>query len=1100
MNHEVSFALTIPKTSSNNKLLSVPVIISSMGFPAIIDSGSSISLIRPDIVRDHHLVPIVESNIKIKLVHNSTIQLNQLVEFEFGLVFMEKIYKHQFYIFDKLTHPIIIGVDFLRKFNIGLKFGKREGIIQDDDSNYNEVLLMDAETTNVITPEEAKCQKQKDAIDALLDKFPDIFGTSVELNNFAVGVEHRIHLKTDIPIRLRPFRTSPEAKRIIEQQIKEMKEKGIIEDSHSPYASPVVLVKKRDLTWRFAIDYRELNKISINDAFPLPLIQDLIDSFTGCTYFSVLDLTQAYWQVKVKNEDVQKTAFITSSGLYEFKRMPFGLSSAPATLQRYLQKVFEKHLFKSLVIYLDDILVFSKSFEEHLNHLEQVFEILSEYNLRLKKSKCNFATNQIKYLGFVISGDGISTDPEKIQAVEGFPRPTNVKGIRSFIGLCSFYRRFVKNFSNIAKPMTELLKKDKRFEWNERCEKAFNELKDALMCEPVLRHFVPGKEIVIYTDSSGFGLGAILCQIEDGKEYVVAYSSKLLTDTQQRYSASERECLAIVFACQKYRAYVFGAHFTIKTDHNALVYLMKVKDPTGRLARMAILLQDFDFTICYRKGALHQNVDALSRNVIEEPDPDLEEFPMLLCEEMDMVGEQSIDEWCSKVKRKLEEGKEKKYTRHFKVVDEILYRISSDREGKELLLLCVPSGKRRDEIMNSLHDIPISGHCGIYKTYIKARERFYWPHLHRSIVNYITHCEECQKFKPDSGKPKGNLQSIPCPDGPMEFCCMDLLGPISPSTSRKHNQIIIFVDLYSKFLILGALKNSKADTIAKWLLNYVIYYFGAIGRLLTDQGKGFCSYFMESFYKLSNCQHIKTTPLHPQGNGQAERTVRTVKDMLCPYFEDHLKDWDQLLPQIAFAYNTSEHSSTKDTPARIFLGWNPRLPVDLKYNLPKHYSFLKKTKEQIEFVQLRTRDAQQSQKESYNSRHSNVVYKVGERVALSIHRKEIGISEKFLPKYDYPFEIVKVLSPVTYKIRRCYPPRIYKVVNIARLKPYHSNKDPKHVQRAEGERTVDDKIESEDSQVEKSGRGVGPVETSPIEEGASSEDSVTDEHSDSPDD
>jgi hypothetical protein len=400
-----------------------------------------------------------------------------------------------------------------------------------------------------------------------------------------------------------------------------MLKQNIISPSDSPWSAPVVVAKKKDGKFRFCVDYRQLNKVTIKDNFPLPRIDDLLDTFGDAKYFSTLDLTCGYWHVEVKPEDRKKTAFITDEGLYEFNVMPFGLTNGPATFQQLVNQIFRPHIKKILVVYLDDTNVFSKTFEAHLQHLRITFDIIRKSGLKLQPNKCHFGKTSLSFLGHVIGKNGIQPDPAKISAVQDFPKPNNLKVLRGFLGLASYYRRFVKDFAKIAAPLHYLMRKEQPFYWNDECQQAFEQLKQKLVSPPILIYPNFDKPFILFTDVSSFGLGAVLAQKDnDGKEHVVAYASRRTDQNERNYYATELECLAVVWAIQQFRPYLqSNVPFTIITDHSALKGLFNKPQLSGRLARWVMTLRDYNYNIEHRKGRLHSNVDPLSRHFQPEP-------------------------------------------------------------------------------------------------------------------------------------------------------------------------------------------------------------------------------------------------------------------------------------------------------------------------------------------------------------------------------------------------------------------------------------------------------------------------------------------------
>ena len=428
----------------------------------------------------------------------------------------------------------------------------------------------------------------------LLTEYSDVFATPGVPSAQCQVVKHTIKT-TGPPIR-QPLRRMPIAlEDTIDTEVTKMLRQGIVRPSTSPWSSPVVMVKKRDNTWRFCIDYRKLNAVTHQDAYPLPRIDETLDSLSGSTYFTTLDLAAGYWQVGIEECDKEKTAFSTRRGHYEFNVMPFGLTNAPATFQRLMECVLAGLTGEQCLIYLDDIIVFSSTFEEHLQRLTNVFIALRKAGLKLKPSKCFFAQKEVHYLGHVVSAAGVSPDPAKVEVVSSYPVPTNVKELRQFLGLANYYRRFVPDFSKIAEPLHKLLRKGNTYSWYSACQEAFTALKHRLTTPPILAYPDFKLPFLLYTDASDFALGAVLSQVQDGKERVICYWSRQLTKPERGYSTTEREALAAVSSVKEFYPYLYGSSFRLITDHNPLTSLKGLKDVGGRLTRWMLFLQQFSF-------------------------------------------------------------------------------------------------------------------------------------------------------------------------------------------------------------------------------------------------------------------------------------------------------------------------------------------------------------------------------------------------------------------------------------------------------------------------------------------------------------------------
>ena len=487
--------------------------------------------------------------------------------------------------------------------------------VNDGSGRYEKLMSM-LELTDSLNTCEVEGLKE------LLKKSTDVFALDeTELGCTDITC-HKIETSDHAPIRQPPYRIPMVHREVIGQMVKDMQDQGIVQPSVSPWASPVVLVPKKDGSLRFCVDYRRLNAITKKDVYPLPRVDDIVDTLSDAKYFTTLDLASGYWQVKLDDDARPKTAFTTHQGLFEFIRMPFGLCNAPATFQRAMQTVLSGLEWQNCFVYIDDILIASRTFEEHLQHLTEVIDRLRKAGLKLKPRKCRFLCEEVSYLGHIISAQGVSPDPGKIDKVKRFPVPHDVTQVRQFLGLASYYRRFVPQFAKIAAPIHGLLKKENAFVWTSECETAFRKLKEeALTSAPILAYpkFGPECEFVLETDASYVGLGAVLSQSQDdGKLHPIAYASRSLDQHEKNYAVTELETLAIVWAVRYFRAYLLGHRTTVFTDHSACMSLLNHPRPSGKLARWALTIQDMDLVIKYRSGKSNTNADALSRNPVTQ--------------------------------------------------------------------------------------------------------------------------------------------------------------------------------------------------------------------------------------------------------------------------------------------------------------------------------------------------------------------------------------------------------------------------------------------------------------------------------------------------
>lgn len=893
------------------------------------------------------------------------------------------------------------------------------------------------------------CPDQTDALRHLLESFSDIFDISATAMGQALSVTHRIDTGDAPPIRRRPYRVSHAERQVINAEVAKMLAKDIIEPSYSPWASPVVLVKKKDGSWRFCIDYRHLNKITKKDVYPLPRIDDALDCLHGAKFFSSIDLRSGYWQIAVDAQDREKTAFVTPDGLYQFKVMPFGLCNAPATFERMMDALLHGFKWSTCLCYLDDVIVFSPTFSAHLADLSQILSLFRHAGLQLNSSKCRFARRQITILGHVVNSTGVHPDPDKIRAVEHFPLPRSCNDVRSFLGLCSYFRRFVEGFADLARPLTDLLKKDVTFFWGPNQDRAFTTLISKLTTSPVLAHFDVAAPTELRTDASGYGIGAVLSQRQSGQDRVIAYASRLLSTPERNYSITERECLALVWAIGKFRPYLYGRTFTVVTDHHALCWLSSLKDPTGRLGRWALRLQEYDYTVLYKSGRLHKDADCLSRYPVgpcDNPSIHGDADLFSLSAFAHMGEEQRRDAELRSLIARIRSTPSDPPLRRFVLHNDTLYRRTFNPAGPDLVLV-VPK-HLRTAVLQELHDLPTAGHLGVTRTYDRVRHRFFWPRLHRSVRRYVGACDACQRRKRPTTLSAGMLQPIDVPPEPFYRVGLDLLGPF-PESHAGNRWVAVATDYATRYAITRALPTSTATDVADFLLTEVILRHGAPHQLLTDRGRCFLSKVVDDILRSCSTKHKLTTAYHPQTNGLTERLNRTLTDMLAMYVSPDHRDWDVALPYVTFAYNSSRHDTAGYSPFYLLYGREPHLPLDTllppSAAPPSEYAHeaIARADHARQLARSRLLASQTSQQESYNRRHRTVSFSPGSLVLLWTPSRRLGLSEKLLSRYVGPYRVLRQVTAVTYEIAPASPETTARsaqrdIVHVSRLKPYLS--------------------------------------------------------------
>ncbi|KAJ4748790.1 polyprotein [Rhynchospora pubera] len=570
------------------------------------------------------------------------------------------------------------------------------------------------------------------------------------------SIDHTIPLKEGSkPVSIRPYRYSYFQRGEIEKIIEDLLANNFIKPSTSPYSSPVLLVQKKDHTWRLCIDYRQLNETTIKNKYPIPIIDDLLDELKGAAYFSKVDLRSGYHQIRMAESDTFKTAFRTHHGHFEFVVMPFGLTNAPATFQTLMNNLFKPYIRKFVLVFFDDILIYSKNVTDHVAHVTQVLQVLSTNNLFAKQSKCEFGLTQIEYLGHIISADGVATDPNKVQSMLAWPVPKNVKQLRGFLGLTGYYRKFVHNYGLISKPLTDLTRKN-AFTWNPSAQSAFEKLKLAMTSTPVLALPDYSKPFVLETDASALGIGAVLMK----DQRPIAYLSKSLGLKNQGLSTYEKELLALLTAVKKWRHYLSGGPFVIRTDQISLKHLLEQRVTTALQHKGLCTLLGLDYTIEYKKGKENKVADALSRVEgqnwgLQQQSPELWAVSEITPEWIQELKASYIDDpWIRDLSLKIQEPSP--HQPSYLTIHQGVLRY----KGR----ICVGTHDGwREKIVQALHDSTIGGHSGINVTYHKVEKLFYWPSLKQFIHEYVSSCHSCQLNKGEKVLPPGLLQPLPIP-------------------------------------------------------------------------------------------------------------------------------------------------------------------------------------------------------------------------------------------------------------------------------------------------------------------------------------------------
>lgn len=846
-------------------------------------------------------------------------------------------------------------------------------------------------------------QEQRTELKQLLKENVKAFSIQGELGLTNV-VKHRIELEPDSkpvvePLRRRALTQVEETRK----QVKHLLETGIIEESESPWASAYVLAKKKNGDYRLCIDFRRLNDQTKKMVYPLPNVEDCLDTLSGKSYFSQIDFASGFWQIEMDENSKELTAFRTEDGQFQFRRMPFGLTNAPATFQKMINAVLAGMRGMNLQLFIDDVCIATHTWLEHTKMLSKLFKLVIEANLKIQPSKCVFGADSIIFLGHEISAEGIRQDPSKLAALKNIPRPNNAQEVKRIHGMFSYYRKFVPNFAILSEPLTRLTRKNVEFSWNEEQEKSFQTLIQKLLANATLSHFDHKAPTRVKTDSSRKGVAGILQQDHGNGWKIITCCSRRLSASEMNYGITDLEGLAIVYTLGRLRPYLLGKKFDLLTDHCALCVLKTRISNSPRIRRWSIILSEFDFNIVYVKGGLHEDADCLSRIPMDGEEDELPNAKIY-----NLIEPLNNEIWINS------------YTDE----DSIIIDQAANNLGGYVLKdnivyhkdqLYIPSAKRIN-IIKEAHTT--CGHGGTVATMNKLKNT-YWPKMQSDINQFVKSCHVCQQRKVPREKPSGSMYHFEI-YRPMQVVAMDILGSLTLS-SHDNKYLIVSIDMFTRYIHAKPIPNLLGVTIAQYIDEYIRTY-GNPKAILSDKGPEFYNNAVGNILNRHKVERRFSTPDHSQGNSIIERAIQTLQEKLSiitvdKHGEGNENQWEDVLTEAIQSINSTTHTTTNYTPHMLFYGReNNRQSTEIDTDISLYDQYKEMVTNGLTVAQclaIENQDnAQKSSTPSYESSHNKVTYKPGDFVMARLLGKRANT--KLGPRYQGPFEVVSRDNDVYY--------------------------------------------------------------------------------------
>jgi hypothetical protein len=847
-------------------------------------------------------------------------------------------------------------------------------------------------------------------------------------------------------------KNTPEELEALQDFISENEPKGLIRKSKSSAGYPILFVPKKNGKLRLCIDYRHLNDITVKDREPLPRIDEMMDRLNGARYFTALDIIGAYYRIRMKEGEEWKTAFRTRYGLYEWRVMPMGLTNAPANWQRYINSKLSHLLDKGVVVYLDDILIYSQTLEEHERLVREVLEILRDNDLYVDLEKSQFHQEEVEYLGHIVGRDGIKMDPKKVAAVTEWPRPQTVTNIQEFTGFCNYYRRFIEGYSKVATPLYDLVKKDAKWDWTEKCEQAFQTLKERITQGPILKVFDPSKPVIVQTDASDYAIGAGLYQVHDGRKHPIAFISQKLSGPELNWTVHDKELYAIVEACKQWRSYLQGHKYPVRvySDHKNLTWFLSTKELNRRTSRWWEELSSYDLEIIHTPGKENAQADALSRRADHQGKEKMNHAILLQKDDATITINTSVNSlekrptWGQQILISYTKDDTAQKILKGEKLDNFTTRNGYIYHKERIYVPHVPT---INEIIQEYHDSPLAGHKGWERTMERISRTFWFPQMTKKVRNYVRTCDTCRKTKPSRHKPYGELNPLEPPEQIGEQVTCDWITDLPPSTDHStgvtYNQILTIVERLTKFTWFIPWKSKWGATeFCQIFMAWIFQQIGCPRIWISDRDRKLDSKFWNTVTTNIGIKARLSTAYHKETDGQSEIMNQIAEQHIRCYVNYQQNNWVKWLPAAQFAHNSAESTTTGLSPH--FAMYGKELPA---YHGQYEYTGLSEqgliTAKTHKFITdtLKNDIAFQNEKrKQYFNKHrqGKPSLKKGDTVYLSTRnfRAKQGHSKKLNQKNIGPFKILEVRKGDTFKLELPKTMnKVYPVFHISLLEP-----------------------------------------------------------------